>query len=381
MKNRLLFFASIIVLLFFSLVQTGCGNGNNQKKANIDSTTTVAQKPTMPFKISPYLTKFNKPVAGTVSNWMAPANNATATFGIWSGGIAQTCVAGPSLCIAKAGISSSASADSQTIGVSFQTYISTIGGRAGLCMIICQPNDTNSWINSQLNNYFMSYGVPNNATGLFNPGIFSYGSSTKLDMAITNALGLPPAILNPNTPCGVVVDNTSPGQEYWTIFFYGIYPGNSGSFTMAPAGAGINITSITPYSLNGPNPIFFSTWYANNKTKVGMSIMFNVDTLLKQNPAMSQYFPVQNGQLSTFQLTFTNDFVFPGDAQTVASTGIPGGTVIPAGTTPFNMSPNNTVNWKNPASTGFNGWVTVYIDSVGYPGVGGAPANTTMKKK
>src|SRR5579883_3161122 len=98
MKNRLVFFTSIIVLLFLSLVHTGCGDSNNQKKASANSTTTAAPKQ---FNLPPYLAKFKRPAKGTKSDWMAPVNNATVTFGTWQSG-PGACVAAPSLCAAKA---------------------------------------------------------------------------------------------------------------------------------------------------------------------------------------------------------------------------------------------------------------------------------------
>ena len=370
MKNRIPSILLVTIMLFLNILHTGCGMGSNQNKTGADSTAGNMAKPGGKFRQPDYLKKFMKVSA----DWQPPVNNGYVSFGNWSGPTGA-CINGTGLCVARLGLSTQSGCDSATIGVQFAVAGSGITGTNGLCIVICQPNDTNCWINSTLNRYFMAYGGSNNATGLLSPGMLSYQGGAGIDTAITNALGLPPAVLFPGMPCGVMVDNSSPGQEYWTIFFYGLYPGNSGNMSLSPGPKGVTITSITPYTPNvvNPNPVFFWTYVGSDTTKRCMYMMFNINNLMKSQPKLVQYFPVQNGQLQKFQLTFANQFTFPSDPATVKSTGIPGGTIIPAGSTsPYNMSANNTVIWPPVAtqtsdSTCFNGWVTVYIDSIVFP--------------
>jgi hypothetical protein len=338
------------------LLYMGCGSGQ-VSETNSQAADSIATEASMGYFKDPFVQQF---ATGNNGCGFPPVMNSTVSFGSW-GSVAATCVNNPSLCGATGGTSSiRPDSDSLKIYGDFCGYTSTIGHQ-GLSVTFNQKGAENQ-LSSRLTNYFATY---NTAIGIQGGmGMFNFESICKIDTALTNSLGLPNAVLNSGSLCGVISANA----DYWTLFYYGVYPGAAGNmFLSLPAtdcnssSTAIAICKVKPfdYSIltNNGNAVYFSTGY-NKDSSVWMNMTLNYDSLVKQQPGMSKYFSFDGAQP---QIIFGQDYTFPSDNNTVASTGIPAGTILPAGT--YNMDKNYGVNFKTLAVE-WGGWFTINIPKI-----------------
>lgn len=371
MKKMVFYGVVIAAVACMSIVTAGCDSGTDQA-AGTATTDTVAPAPRPLPNMLPNL----KAVAGDgTSQWQPPPYNATVTFGTYGSDMA-TCTNSPSLCGASPGVSISQSGDSTAVLGSFVTFSPTIGN-LGLCLVVNQGDDSIK-LKAALTSYFTAFN-PNPNLGQCMPGVYQFASSAIIDPKITQPLGLPKTVLNSSVLCAV----STPSNSYWSIFFYGLYDGAAGNITFAMPGdncnksRGLAICNVTNYRLGmvNTNAVYFSTYYdSEDSSTMSVNLMFNMDTVINQNAGMKQYFNFDGpGQP---QLVLSQDFTFGSDRSLQKSTGIPGGTVIPAGSYAINQNysvsyPDNTLQ--------FTGWVSVLVPKVKV--IQPAASDSKMKKK